>query len=659
VDHVEVKGDIFQVENPAVPGQMVLNAAEVQQASTVLANDPFRAVQAMPGVSAVQNNDLVAEFSLLGAPFSSIGIYFDDVLVRTPFHTLPDFTDGASLSVLSSESVEEVNLMPIAYPVAFADGLGGAVQLRTREGSRTRPLLTFAPGLGDSELTAEGEVGSSKKGSWLVSGRKSYLGYLIRHSGIKPASDIELQDGNAKLSYDLNSSNNLSFYALSGHTDVSKIGGSVGPNFLGSGDNQFDLARAGWKLVAGPNLLVDTHVAYIDESFRERNSFTQPLSSELYGEWIGGTATTWNWMSGHVLEAGYAARRIRDGGNSVFFDDKTGEASSFAGFGVTGLRQTAYAQQSSTLFHQRLHLMAGLRLDRLEQVDANEFSPQVSAGIRASAHTELQFGFGRYLQFPELDQLDRECARPGTEPEPRLPVIMLTRSDHLTAAIEQRFGENTRVRVQGFDREDHTEVGSRFFDGTSCSVIHPDPSFQQQFADSQLRTRARGFQVVIQRRSANRLSGWVGYTFDEAIQKPIVDPFAILLSGLTAEDQKHTFNAFANYRLTSSVNLSAKFLYGSGFPFLNNEVGVSSGGISVNSIVAIRFPPYQRLDIRMDKSWTFQHWKMTLHVEGLNITNHNNPQVIGSTLEPATGLVVPEFGKGLPILPTAGLVFEF
>ena len=102
------------------------------------------------------------------------------------------------------------------------------------------------------------------------------------------------------------------------------------------------------------------------------------------------------------------------------------------------------------------------------------------------------------------------------------------------------------------------------------------------------------------------------------------------ISGPAAEDQKHTFNAFANYRLTSTVNLSAKFIYGSGFPSLNNDVSVLSGGISVNSIVAIRFPAYQRLDIRADKSWTFQHWKMTLHVEGLNMTNHNNPQVIGS-----------------------------
>jgi hypothetical protein len=118
-------------------------------------------------------------------------------------------------------------------------------------------------------------------------------------------------------------------------------------------------------------------------------------------------------------------------------------------------------------------------------------------------------------------------------------------------------------------------------------------------------------------------------------------------------------NAFANYRLTSTVNLSAKFLYGSGFPLLNNSVSVSNGGVFLQATIPIRFPAYQRLDIRMDKAWTFEHWKMTLHVEGLNMTNHDNPQVIGSVFDPATGLLRPEFGKGLPILPTAGLVFEF
>lgn len=132
-----------------------------------------------------------------------------------------------------------------------------------------------------------------------------------------------------------------------------------------------------------------------------------------------------------------------------------------------------------------------------------------------------------------------------------------------------------------------------------------------------------------------------------------------LMASLVAHAADHTVNAFANYRLTPSVNLSAKFLYGSGFPFLENQVTLSTGNTLVASITPIPFPAYQRLDIRIDKAWTFEHWKMTLHVEGLNMTNHDNPQVIGSVFDPATGLLRPEFGKGLPILPTAGLVFEF
>ena len=105
---------------------------------------------------------------------------------------------------------------------------------------------------------------------------------------------------------------------MSGHTDVSTIGGETGPNFLGSGDNQFDLVRAGWKYVPTTHLLVETHAAFMDESFHERNFFAQPLSSENYGEWIAGTRSTWNWLSNQVLETGYTARRIRDSGSDPF-----------------------------------------------------------------------------------------------------------------------------------------------------------------------------------------------------------------------------------------------------------------------------------------------------------------------------------------------------
>src|ERR1051326_8242989 len=127
---VEVKGDLFHGENPAIPSQLTLTPQELKEAATVLANDPFRAVQVLPGVSPTDNNDFFGQFSVLGAPFERVGVYVDDVVVPQPFHTIPNLRDGASLSVFSTETLQELSLMEVAYPVRYADMSGAALRLR-------------------------------------------------------------------------------------------------------------------------------------------------------------------------------------------------------------------------------------------------------------------------------------------------------------------------------------------------------------------------------------------------------------------------------------------------------------------------------------------------------------------------------------------------
>ncbi len=59
-DKVEVRGDVFQgADSPAV-NEINLNGSEIKESSTVFADDPFRAVQALPGVSPSGNNELLA-----------------------------------------------------------------------------------------------------------------------------------------------------------------------------------------------------------------------------------------------------------------------------------------------------------------------------------------------------------------------------------------------------------------------------------------------------------------------------------------------------------------------------------------------------------------------------------------------------------------------
>jgi len=104
-DKIEVHGDVFQVEDSPARSEMNLTSSEIRETSTVFADDPFRAVQTLPGVSAEGNNEFFAEFSVMGAPFSSVSIYLDDVLVPAPFHEIGSFTEGASLSLVTSEVV--------------------------------------------------------------------------------------------------------------------------------------------------------------------------------------------------------------------------------------------------------------------------------------------------------------------------------------------------------------------------------------------------------------------------------------------------------------------------------------------------------------------------------------------------------------------------
>ena len=224
----------------------------------------------------------------------------------------------------------------------------------------------------------------------------------------------------------------------------------------------------------------------------------------------------------------------------------------------TGFRQSGYIQQSSSLFGHRLHLMAGVRWDQIGQVDFRPVTPQASAAWQLAARTQIQFGYGRYAEFPDFQELATPC---GIVPGPASLVFarqILRRSDQYTAALEQRLSENIRLRVEGFARENQNIFGSETVGPTGCSSITPNSSLSRFIQVD----NSRGLQVVLQRRSANRLSGWIGYTLDYARQSagfnanPSVPPLNIP----TPTDQRHTVNAFAMYRVTPSINLSGKMI---------------------------------------------------------------------------------------------------
>ena len=657
-DKVEVRGDLFQVSDSPATTEMTLTSSEIRETSTVFADDPFRAVQTLPGVSAEGNNEFFAEFSVMGAAFPNVGVYIDDVVVLNPFHEIGNFSEGASLGVLTSEVVEEMKLLPAAFPERYGDADGAALDIQTRDGSRSAPMFRITAGIAASEILGEGWFNSSRKGSWLASARKSYINYLI-HGRIQDAANVGFEDADLKLSYDLTPRQNVNLFVTDGHTTMAMNDQALLENVqYASGNSDFTLARAGWRWALSPRLLLDTRAAYIREPDELFNNVNTLLTKTDHREWVGGAGVSWAWAQDHVLQAGLSERRIRDSEYQVGITT-SGQLQPFS-YAGSGLRQTVYVEQASGLLHGRLHVLGSLRWERFQEYLPQQFSPQISLALRAARNTELQFAAGKYSQFSNFSfgPPPGDCVAEAT-----LPV----KSEHYSAAVEQRLGENTRVRLQVFERRGFFSVGVTppgQLDSASCPVVQPvsGGTFKRDYA--------RGAQLILQRRSANRLSGWIGYTLLSARERQYqiavpYPPFSQLSNSnfyySTLEDQRHSLSVFATYRLRPTLTLSGKFLFGSGYPVPSGTFAqIASGQFVPAGINTTRLGLYQRLDVRADKDWAFQRWKLTLYGEVLNLTNHYNGRfAYESGIDPNTGKVLVKTLQGLPITPTVGVAAQF
>ncbi len=630
-ERVEVKGDIFQGPDSPAINEINLTSSEIRETSTVLADDPFRAIQTLPGVSASGNNDFFAQFSVMGASFENTSIYIDGILVPSPFHGT-NITEGATLSILTSETLEGIKLLPVAYPEKYGDAVGSALDLQTRDGSRTAPIFRASVGLADTELLGEGELGKSRKGSWLASARKSYLGYLTRSRLTDTSTDVSFYDGNLKLIYDLRPNQTLSFYGVGGHTRYELVNPHLNltPNTIKSGTNDFMLGRGGWRWTVNPHLLVDTRVAYLQSPESLSNLYRQSLENDHHAEWVVGNGLVWSWQKDHVLEGGWMGRRVTNSRTATFYDPDDTVVGHEYNRGM-GWKNDGYVQEASNFFGNRLHVVGGLRLDSAALFNVHAVSPQVSASIQVASATQLQFGVGRYNQFDfpaSPPFLYKGCPASGE---------FLQTANHFSAGVEQRIGESGRLKITLFDRQNAHSLDSSGYNFVT-KTCYSSRGFQSYDRDY-----SRGAQIVLQSRTANRLSGWIGYTLTYARHSYLYDrnPFYVP----TLDDQRHTLNVFASYRISPSVHLSGKWLFGSGFPVPSNNNAIREGD-------------YQRLDVRAEKDWAFTRWKLALYGEVLNLTNHNNRRYFYTSRNP-DGTFSVVTGQGLPIVPTVGVAFEF
>ncbi len=642
-DTVEVSSGPFETARQDSPSALVLAGNDIKNLASVLADDPLRAVQSLPGVSS--NNDFDARFSLRGADYNRIGLYLDDVLLHQPFHMLAGQSVTGSGAAFNGDMVEQLELHEGAFPQRFQDRSAGILDVHTREGSRNGIIFRAEASMSNAGGVAEGPLG--KHGSWMVAARKSYLQYLISRLASNDTSLVfGLEDVQSRLGYDVNPANHLSLFLLESFSSLDRTSNkTLGINSLATAGYNYTLGNLGWRFAPSSKLAVSSHFAWMREKFDNLNVNKLRLGSGYYGEWVGTSNGSWVQSEHGTLDFGVAVRRMRDAGLAAQYQTLTAPPRLQNRYNGTGVLAGGFAQQSWTGLGGRLHLSAGIRGDRGPVNGIQTATPQASASFILSTSTRIQLGWGQYVQFPELAILTSTLGSRNL-----LPI----RSNHVLAAVEQRFNERTRLRLELYNRADRDLPFQAFAEPRLVAGKVFVPPVSPLWYNA-IRGYSRGVEIFLQRSSANRFNGWVSYAYGKTNQHDGVSGARFP----SDYDQRHTVNIFAGYRLRPSVHASIHSSYGSGFP-LPAWLSFSNGAYNLASQRSqLRLDYYQRTDFRVNKTWTHAKWKTTFYGELLNMTNRTN-RIFDSlnSYNTTTGRTSISRDNMFPILPSVGILFE-
>ncbi|MDR3677143.1 MAG: TonB-dependent receptor [Acidobacteriota bacterium] len=651
---VEVNAGPFGAPRIDSPSEISLSGNDAKNLASVLADDPLRAVQALPGITS--DDDFNSRFSLRGADYSRIGLYVDDVLLHQPFHMIEGASGTGSLTIVNGDMLDNIDVQSGVYPAAYGDSTAAAVDLQTREGSQVKPSFRVTASASNSGALGEGPLGKGHAGDWILSVRKSYLQYIVDRVASDSSFAFGFWDYQGRVTYNLAHKNRVSVSFVDGYSSLDRTQdiGKLGLNDLMTSHYHYTMANLGWNFTPNGQFLATSHVAYIREAITDQNKNNLNFDQGQYGEWVWNSNASWMWHARDSLNFGWSMRRIRDDGFTRNFQYLPYAVLAEADYRGTALRMGGYGEQVWKAAHGRIALTAGLRWDKFGVDTVQTTSPQVTLALIPWASTRINFGWGQYAQEPDPNWAFSALGGRGLLPE---------RANSLVVSVEQQLDQRTRLRLEFYDRQDRDLLFRPFLE-PRLYVLDVAPGAYGFFPglldapiDNALRGYARGMEIFLQRHSANRLTGWISYSLGYSRMR---DGEA-LISFPADQDQRHTVNVYLGYRLRPTVNLSVKSIYGSGMPIpgFYSHQGTPYYYLSSDRN-ALREKAYESTDVRVNKAWAFDRWKLTLYAEAVNILNRTNPRYESFRgYNTTSGTLNLGFVNMLPILPSAGVVLEF
>jgi hypothetical protein len=626
-ESVDVEASSFARPTDVAASVVGMSYEEIRRAPGAFGGDVGRLVQSLPGLAGRDDlrNDIVARG---GSPSENL-ILVDGVEVPSISHFGAQGASGGPITMLSAEVVGDARFTAGGFPARFGERLSSVLEVFLREGDRRRRQAEIDVGTSGAGLVAEGPLG--RRGSWLLSGRRSYVDLI---AGSVEASAIPIYSNyQAKLVYDLGQADRLSLVSLGGRetlaVDVAqqeaddpntlntdqlgwrtttglawqRLFGARGVGTLTVSDSRLANRTDAWDTAVGGQLVLHNDSQESETGAR----YEAAVQSRRLGTLAAGASIK-------RLSAGLA-RQQPLGQEDPFSTDPQRVNAYDLRDDYSTWQAGGFAQLTRSL-GSRLSLTVGGRVDHFAASDATRVAPRASLVLRPHVRLELSLAAGRYFQMPGLVFLRAAPENARLEP---------MRADHLVAGLALTPRPDLRITVEAYaKRYDRYPVAR---DYTSVSLANLGDAFDTNLFLVPLLSRgtgrARGIEVYVQKKLGRRFYGQASYAYsrvEHRAQDGVLRPGRF--------DLPHVATAVGGVKLSRALEVSSRLSVTSGRPITPFDQALSRQQnrevYDVSRINGQRAPEYFRLDLRADRRFALGFGNLVLYLEVDNVTDRDN-----------------------------------
>ena len=644
-ESITVTESYFRKDDKAATSKVNISSREMRRTPGT-AGLVSRMLTALPGVTAREdvNTDLIVRG---GSPMEN-GFYLDNIEVPNINHLPRLGSCGGAYSAINPDLVQDLDFYAGGFSANFGDRLSSITDISLREGNLKEFDGQIDINAAMAGIVLEGPL-QTDKGSWLISARKSYFEVLNEVGLLEVANNLNTQDMQAKLTYNLSPRHKLNLLNFTTNGSFQDYYGRT------TEKNAYTQNSLGinWKSLWSEKFFSNTSLSFSLLKRRDKESY--PIeTSDFYWE----AADLRRFVSlrnlnflvfdpFNKLEFGMQIKHERDD-----IDHYVHAYTYLGNYYPARTYDLDYHTNKYSLFAtyiwkplQRLTISMGIRGDYSSAQEVVHISPRYSLSYQISKRLALNGSFGVFYQTIPMRFLAYY---------PQHLELEDMRAAHYTLGFDYQMDSGTKITLEAYSKSYKNLLIDPRYPKQLASELAIDSYYFPYSLSNDGTGYSRGLELMVHQKLVKYLYG----IFSAALfRSQYHDLHGIERS--SEYDNRFIVNIMAGYKPSPNWEFSFRWNIIGGRPRTPYDLEKSQEfnylWYDMNRYHSERYPVYNRLNLRVEKRFYFGRSNLAVYLDLWNALNHKNVYYYKwNSSERAV-----ESEDMLSLVPILGIEFEF